>query len=38
MPSSSSQRLRALLGLMPFSEGLGVNLEIADPSTVEPIP
>lgn len=34
MPSSSSQRLRALLGLMPFSEGLGVNLEIADPSRV----
>lgn len=34
MPSLSSDRLRALLGLMPFSEGLGINLEIADPGTV----
>jgi 1,4-dihydroxy-2-naphthoyl-CoA hydrolase len=34
MPNLSSRRLGALLGLMPFSEGLGVNLEIADPSNV----
>ena len=34
MPSSPSNRLRALLGLMPFSEALGVDLEIADPGTV----
>lgn len=34
MPNVSSQRLRALLGLMPFSEGLGVNLEMADPNNV----
>jgi 1,4-dihydroxy-2-naphthoyl-CoA hydrolase len=34
MPNSSSQRLGALLGLMPFSEGLGVNLEIADANSV----
>ena len=34
MPSFPSNRLRALLGLMPFSEGLGVDLESADPSRV----
>jgi 1,4-dihydroxy-2-naphthoyl-CoA hydrolase len=34
MSSSSSSQLTELLGLMPFSEGLGVKLEIADPSTV----
>jgi 1,4-dihydroxy-2-naphthoyl-CoA hydrolase len=34
MPSLSSSQLTELLGLMPFSEGLGVKLEHADPSTV----
>lgn len=34
MPNSSPDRLRALVGLMPFSEGLGVDRETADPSTV----
>lgn len=30
MPNSPSNRLTALLGLMPFSEVLGMNLETAD--------
>jgi 1,4-dihydroxy-2-naphthoyl-CoA hydrolase len=34
MPDVPPNQLRALLGLMPFSEGLGVDLESADPSTV----
>ena len=34
MPSLPSSQLTELLGLMPFSEGLGVKLETADPSTV----
>jgi 1,4-dihydroxy-2-naphthoyl-CoA hydrolase len=34
MSSLPSSQLTELLGLMPFSEGLGVKLEIADPSTV----
>jgi 1,4-dihydroxy-2-naphthoyl-CoA hydrolase len=34
MPNLSSHRLRALLGLMPFSEALGVDLETAEPATV----
>ena len=34
MSSLSSRQLTELLGLMPFSEGLGVKLESADPSTV----
>ncbi|MBF6557827.1 MAG: PaaI family thioesterase [Acidimicrobiales bacterium] len=34
MSSLSSSQLTELLGLMPFSEGLGVKLENADPSTV----
>jgi 1,4-dihydroxy-2-naphthoyl-CoA hydrolase len=34
MPDLSPDQLTALLGLMPFSEGLGVDLESADPSMV----
>ena len=34
MPSLPSNRLRALLGLMPFSEGLGVDLESAGADSV----
>jgi 1,4-dihydroxy-2-naphthoyl-CoA hydrolase len=34
MPDASSDQLRALLGLMPFSQGLGVKLERAEPGTV----
>jgi 1,4-dihydroxy-2-naphthoyl-CoA hydrolase len=34
MPDLPADRLHALLGLMPFSESLGVELESADPSTV----
>jgi 1,4-dihydroxy-2-naphthoyl-CoA hydrolase len=34
MPSLSPNQRTELLGLMPFSEGLGVKLETADPSTV----
>jgi 1,4-dihydroxy-2-naphthoyl-CoA hydrolase len=34
VPDPPADRLRALLGLMPFSERLGVELESAEPSTV----
>jgi uncharacterized protein (TIGR00369 family) len=34
MPSLSPNQLAGLLSLMPFSEGLGVELEGADPSKV----
>ncbi len=34
MMSSSSSNLTELLGLMPFSEGLGINLVHADAATV----
>ena len=34
MPSPSSNRLEALLGLMPFSESLGIELETAEPANV----
>jgi 1,4-dihydroxy-2-naphthoyl-CoA hydrolase len=34
VPSLPPNQLTELLGLMPFSEGLGVKLEIAEPSTV----
>jgi hypothetical protein len=34
MSSLSSNQLTELLGLVPFSEGLGVKLEGADPSSV----
>jgi len=34
MSSSSSNQRTELIGLMPFSEGLGVQLETADPSAV----
>jgi 1,4-dihydroxy-2-naphthoyl-CoA hydrolase len=34
MPSPPTDRLRELLGLMPFSQQLGIVLERAEPSTV----
>ena len=34
MPSPSSNRLEAFLGLMPFSASLGIDLETAEPANV----